>query len=72
MAKYFVKLKAVSGHAIPALLQSFGDWLSTQTNGSLGYFELITGRIPKEWNPEAAQRLSQDGFSFLELVLCPF
>jgi hypothetical protein len=67
MAKYFVKLKAPAGHAIPALLQDFGDWLAKQTHGSLGYFELITSRIPKEWNLEAAQRLTKDGFSFLEL-----
>jgi hypothetical protein len=67
MAKYTVKLTAPSGHSIPPLLQSFGNWLAKQQYGSVGYFELCVESVTEEWNPEAADRLARDGFSFLTL-----
>lgn len=67
MAKYTVKLKTPKGHVAPALLGELGEWLRTQPYGSVGWFELITEPIPSAWNPDAAERLSKAGFSFLHL-----
>ncbi|MFP2905364.1 hypothetical protein ACLESD_09970 [Pyxidicoccus sp. 3LFB2] len=69
MAKYTVKLsKAPKGHEVPSLLADFGAWVSKQSHGALGWFDGLTARtIPKEWNPEQAERLRGNAFSFLDL-----
>lgn len=67
MGKYRVTLKPPKGHQIPSLLRSFGHWLAEQENGTLGRFDLLAEKVPKEWNPEAAKRLQRDGFSFLTM-----
>jgi len=67
MAKYHVKLTAPRGHVVPPLLQSFGEWLAKQKYGDVGWFELQAAKVPKEWSPEAAERLQRDGFCFLSL-----
>jgi hypothetical protein len=67
MAKYYVKLTAPRGHVVPPLLQSFGEWLAKQKYGAVGWFELQASKVPKEWSPEATERLRRDGFCFLSL-----
>lgn len=66
MAKYVADLSPSPGHTIPVLLQHFGDWLAAQEHGSVGWFSLQTEAVPKEWNPETADRLQRDGFAFLQ------
>jgi hypothetical protein len=67
MANYPVKIAKIAGHETPTLLADFGTWLKMQTYGALGYFELMTETIPKQWNAEAAVRLAKSGLSFLSL-----
>lgn len=68
MARYTVRLDTLPvNHSLPPLLSDFGKWLGTKTYGSLGYFELIATEVPKEWNPEFAERLQRDAFCFLNL-----
>ncbi|MFY0567497.1 hypothetical protein ACN28E_27240 [Archangium lansingense] len=69
MAKYRVKLsKAPRGHEVPQLLADVGDWVGQQTHGTLGWFDaLAVEAIPKEWNPEKADRLRRNAFAFLSL-----
>ncbi|EPX57204.1 hypothetical protein D187_006958 [Cystobacter fuscus DSM 2262] len=69
MAKYTVKLsKAPRGHEVPPLLEDVGDWMGQQLHGTLGWFDaLVAEAIPKEWNPEKADRLRRDAFAFLSL-----
>jgi hypothetical protein len=69
MAKYTVKLsKAPRGHEVPPLLEDVGDWIGQQTHGTLGWFDALAAEaIPKEWNPEKADRLHRDAFAFLSL-----
>ncbi|WP_143196156.1 hypothetical protein [Archangium sp. Cb G35] len=39
-----------------------------QTHGTLGWFDALAAEaIPKEWNPEQADRLRREAFSFLSL-----
>ncbi|MFP2926422.1 hypothetical protein ACLESO_14620 [Pyxidicoccus sp. 3LG] len=69
MAKYTVKLsKAPKGHEVPPLLQDVGAWVGKQNHGTLGWFDALAAEaIPKEWNPEKADRLRRDAFAFLHL-----
>ncbi|MBN8227233.1 hypothetical protein JYK02_06875 [Corallococcus macrosporus] len=69
MANYTVKLsKAPKGHEIPPLLADLGAWVSKQPHGTLGWFDALEAEpIPKEWNPELADRLRRDAFAFLHL-----
>ncbi|WP_163863877.1 hypothetical protein [Myxococcus eversor] len=68
MARYTVRLDTVpTGHSLPPLLADFGKWLGTKTYGSLGYFELSATEVPREWNPEVAERLQRDAVCFLNL-----
>ncbi|NOK23252.1 hypothetical protein [Corallococcus carmarthensis] len=69
MAKYTVKLsKAPKGHEVPPLLADVGAWIGKQPHGTLGWFDaLVAEPIPKEWNPEKADRLRRDAFAFLHL-----
>ncbi|NMO18808.1 hypothetical protein HPC49_40940 [Pyxidicoccus fallax] len=69
MAKYTVKLsKAPKGHEVPPLLAEAGAWIGKQAHGTLGWFDALSAEpIPKEWNPEKADRLRREAFSFLDL-----
>jgi hypothetical protein len=67
MAKYTVELSTPGKHTLPPLLTKFGEWLAKQDHGSIGWFDIQTESIPKEWNPDVASRLDRDGFSFLHL-----
>jgi hypothetical protein len=65
MDRYAVNLAAPPGHAVPALLQRFGDWLAVREYGALGWFSLRTEPVPTAWRPDVADRLRRDGFAFL-------
>jgi hypothetical protein len=65
--KYQVDIKPVAGHAIPPLLERFGEWLSSQEYGSLGWFSLHAEGVPAEWDPDRIPRIQRDAFSFLHL-----
>jgi hypothetical protein len=67
MPKYRVNLTPVAGHAIPPLLEKFGAWLSSQEDGSVGWFSLHAESAPVEWDPDRIPRLQRDAFSFLHL-----
>ncbi|RUO88616.1 hypothetical protein D7Y11_34570 [Corallococcus sp. AB018] len=69
MANYTVKLsKAPKGHEIPPLLADVGAWIGKQSHGTLGWFDALSAEpVPKEWNPEKADRLHRDAFAFLQL-----
>lgn len=69
MAKYTVKLSAApKGHEVPPLLANVGAWVRKQPHGKLGWFDALAAEaIPKEWNPEKADRLRRDAFAFLHL-----
>ncbi len=69
MAPYHVDLRSPpSGHAVPPLLTAFGQWLSGQQHGSVGWFDaLVAEQIPAGWHDRAAARLQAAGFSFLNL-----
>jgi hypothetical protein len=70
MAKnHKVKLSpAPKGHEVPPLLAEFGAWVGTQSLGTLSGLEALEAEaIPKEWNPEKAERLRRDAFAFLHL-----
>ncbi|ATB40377.1 hypothetical protein CYFUS_005826 [Cystobacter fuscus] len=42
--------------------------MGQQTHGTLGWFDALAAEvIPKEWNPEQADRLRRDAFAFLSL-----
>src|SRR5262249_52267200 len=58
---------APPGPPTPPLLESFAAWLARQEAGSVGWFRLEAETIPSEWDPEVADRLRRDGFSFLHL-----
>jgi hypothetical protein len=60
-AKYTVKLSAPKD----ALLTAFATWLKAQVYGSVGYFDLITEKIPKRITQDAD--LAQSGRSFVSL-----
>ncbi|OJT16590.1 hypothetical protein BO221_49090 [Archangium sp. Cb G35] len=50
------------------MLEDVGDWMRQQTHGTLGWFDALAAEaIPKEWNPEQADRLRREAFSFLSL-----
>jgi hypothetical protein len=66
MPAYTVSLSPPGTHAIPPLLQRFGEWLSKQEHGSLGWFELEVEAVPIEWQPDVVPRINRDGFSFLQ------
>lgn len=59
--RYTVK---VSGTVDP-LYKAFAAWAKTQTYGAVGYFEVITGKIPKEITDDAA--LVKTGRALLSL-----
>ncbi|QRO02131.1 hypothetical protein JRI60_25520 [Archangium violaceum] len=69
MTQYTVKLSAApKGHEVPPLLADVGAWVARQTHGKLGWFDALAAEaIPKEWNPEKADRLRRDAFAFLHL-----
>jgi hypothetical protein len=67
MPKYQVELEPVAGHAIPPLLEKFGAWLSSQEDGSVGWFSLHAETVPAEWDPNRIPRIQHDAFSFLHL-----
>lgn len=67
MASYAVKVSKVGGHTFPTLLGDFAEWLKTKPHGSVGYFDFVTEKIPKEWSPKDAKRLQTAAFSFLLL-----
>lgn len=67
MPNYEVNLKPVAGHSSPPLLKHFGEWLSSQEYGSLGWFTLRTERVPVEWDPDRIGNIEQHAFSFAHL-----
>lgn len=58
--KYTVKLKSTQ-----PLLKAFGAWLKPQLYGSVGYFELISAKIPTRITKDAA--LAKNGQAFISL-----
>jgi hypothetical protein len=67
MNRYHVRLKPVSKHAFPALLEELAVFLRAQEAGAVGSFELVTSAIPKDWDPKSTDRLRRDAFAFLNL-----
>jgi hypothetical protein len=61
VSKYTVKL----GKPSDVLLMSFGTWLKTQVYGSVGYFELVAEKIPKQITSDV--NLAKSGRSFVAL-----
>ncbi len=60
--KYHVEIKSDD---LASVLMDFGRWLKTQVYGSVGYFELIIDKVPKEITNN--KDLIENGFSFLQL-----
>ncbi|RKG70434.1 SMI1/KNR4 family protein [Corallococcus sp. CA054B] len=46
MSRYFVKLKAPKGQAVPPLLARFAKWVAKQEHGAFGTFELVSPKMP--------------------------
>lgn len=61
---YYVKISNVAGLAVPTLLKDFAVWLKKQPYGSIGWFELITKKIPKQL---AEKNLFNNAISFISL-----
>ncbi|MCC7054726.1 MAG: hypothetical protein IT355_15750 [Gemmatimonadaceae bacterium] len=60
--------EAPPGHTIPPLLTMLGDWVRTQSVGSLmGVSSMIAEEIPAPWDEANAARLQRAGFAFLQL-----
>lgn len=61
--KYFVK--STPAKDVPPLLKEFAGWLKGQVYGSVGWFELITKKLPKEL--VADKKLIANSVSFINL-----
>jgi hypothetical protein len=68
MSTYTIRQEAVKP-SLPPLFTDLIAFIGAQPHGSLGWFDTFgPGEIPPQWEPAAAERLNENGFSFLELA----
>jgi hypothetical protein len=68
MSTYSIRQEAVKP-SIPPLFAELITFVGAQPHGSLGWFDAFgPAEIPPQWEPAAAERLTANGFSFLDLA----
>jgi len=69
MSTYSIRQELPTGHTPTPLFEDLCKFVGSQPHGSLGWFDTFGPEpVPKEWNPEAADRLNTSGFAFLGLA----